>query len=116
MKRFETMSEAAAEAAGLCNIWLIRADDATVEKEGLLMLAEAFDRERVNMEKNPAAFLCSKEGALGLTFDYEFNAQWLFYPLPDESHVEEEILADLERKLDRLEGLSTEELKNIWNR
>ena len=78
------------------------------------MMAEALDTELAAGTMRPAAFLCSKEGAIGLTPDYEYNAQWLLFPLPDEGNMEADLIADLTKQLEDLECVSTEELKKIW--
>lgn len=114
MKAFRTMKEAADAAEKLCLTWLVN-DGNTVDAQGLEMLAAALDEEMKNSGKTPAAFLCSKEGALGVTFDFEYNAQWVCYPLPDEENLEEEVLSDLEKRLMGLEQLTTEEIAQIWN-
>ena len=114
MQKFRSMEEAAKAAEQICQMWFVREEGCTVDAEGLKTLAVALDRELADGGKN-AAFLCSKEGALGLTFDFEYNAQWVFYPLPTGDALEEELLADLKKHMDALEGLSTEELKEIWN-
>ena len=116
MQRYESMKEAAIAATTLCHNWLVKTEGSVADPDTLLILAEAFDREFADQNNNPAAFLCSKEGAVGLTFDYEYNAQWLLYPLCDESMIQEEVIANLERDLDRLKELGTEELQEIWKR
>ena len=114
MQKYRTMKEAAEAAEKLCLTWLVN-DGSTVDADGLEMLAAALDEELNNSEKTPAAFLCSKEGALGLTFDFEYNAQWVCYPLPAEEKLEEEVLSDLEKRLNGLKNLTTEEIAQIWN-
>ncbi len=114
MQKFQTMKEAAGAAGKICSDWLVRETGERADEGSVHLMAEALDAEVEASGQRPAAFLCSKEGAIGLTPDYEYNAQWLLFPLPDEGNMEADLIADLTKQLEDLECVSTEELKKIW--
>ena len=108
------MKEAAEKAVTLSEMWFVPTQGLTLDAEALKVLAESFDEEFEATDKKVAAFLCSKEGALGVTFDYEYNARWLVIPLPSEKELFDEAIDQMEFHLNNLKDVSVEELEKIW--
>ena len=114
MQKCSNMKEAAEAAIKLSEFWFVPDQGLTLDLEGLKQMAESIDDAFEKADKKATAFFCSKEGALGVTFDYEYNAQWVIIPLPSEKELADETLIQMEMILDGLKDVSTEELRNIW--
>ena len=114
MEKFRTMKDAAQRAVMLSKLWFVPTRGLTLDAEGLKILAESFDEEFEEMEGKVAAFLCSREGALGVTFSYEYNARWLVLPLPSETELVDEAIDQMQFQLNNLKDASIEELEKIW--
>lgn len=114
MQKCGTMKEAAQMAASLSRMWFVPSQGLTLDAEGVMDFAGCLDEDFEKADKKVAAFLCSKEGALGVTFDYEYNARWLIIPLPSEKELLDEALSQMEFQLNGLKDVSVEELKKLW--
>ena len=114
MEKFATMKNAADKAAALSKIWFVPKLGLTLDAEGVAEFAKNMDEDFAKADRKVAAFLCSKEGALGLTFDYEYNARWLIIPLPSEKELVDEVIKEMEFQLGNLKDVSVEELKELW--
>ncbi len=113
MQKCLTMKEAADLAAKLSEFWFVPDQGLTLDADGLKQMAESIDEAFATAEKKATVFFCSKEGALGVTFDYEYNAQWIIIPLPSEKELAQEAISQMEMLLDGLKDVSVEELKEI---
>ena len=114
MKKFNTMLEATELSRTLSNTWLVRDTGEYVDADGLNTLANAMDEMMsAKPEEPPHRFLCSNEGAIGITYDFEYNAQWFIYPMTDEDKLAEEVFLQMEKDLDALKVLKREELVKI---
>ncbi|MCR5222335.1 MAG: hypothetical protein K6D90_05695 [Lachnospiraceae bacterium] len=114
MTKHQTMTDAASAAGKICANWLDRKTGNRVDLQTLPALAKALDAEFEAAGESPAAFLCSKEGALGLTMDFEYHAQWFLFPLPKEEDLEQNLTEDLKKHLNDLADIPVEELERIW--
>ena len=114
MQKCETMKEAAQKAAELSTMWFVPKQGLTLDAEGVMEFARCLDEDFEKADKKVAAFLCSKEGALGVTFDYEYNARWLIIPLPSEKELLDEAMEQMNFQLEGLKDVSVEELKELW--
>ena len=82
MKEFTKMIDAVAEAAMLVDQWSVLPDKDIVTKDDAL--ARALEMDKGNEEAGLSGrfkYLCSEEGAVGITMDKEYQAQWIMIPL-----------------------------------
>ena len=78
------MMDAVAEAALLTDEWAILPGKELIEKDDAL--ARALELDKGYEEAGIAdrfTFLCSAEGAVGMTTGKEYQAQWIMIPLID---------------------------------
>ena len=114
MEKYRTMSEAAGLAKTLTKMWLMRDTGEYVDEQGLDRLAYAMDEEMGRRsDEPPHVFLCSKEGAVGITYDFEYNAQWFLFPISDEKAMAEEMVDYVSNTFDAVKLLSRDQLVGI---
>lgn len=100
MKEFQTLSGAVSEATRICDEWIIMPGKQQIDAFDAQKKAYEIDQAyAADGEECPYTYLCSEEGAVGLTEGKEYMAQWIMLPLPDVSNdLEEQIRADYERE------------------
>ena len=98
MKEFATMADAVAEAAKTVDEWVILPSHEKISWDVAIERAQELDETYA--QKGLAShytYLCSAEGAIGLTEEKEYLAQWVLLPaLPLPAELEERIRADYE--------------------
>ncbi|MBO4901482.1 MAG: zinc ribbon domain-containing protein [Lachnospiraceae bacterium] len=98
MKEFQTMADAVAEAAKICDEWVTVQGKQVVSWDDALLRADELDETYRAAGVNPFTYLCSEEGAVGITEDKEYLAQWILLPLPAlPEDLEARIRADYEK-------------------
>lgn len=82
MKHCKTMSEAISEASKKCYGWLVMGNGQYLGHEDALFLAQTTDKlDAEDDAQSDTYYLCSDEGAVGVTSKYEYLAEWLLMPL-----------------------------------
>ena len=84
MKEFEKMIDAVAEAAMITDEWAVLPDKEIVVKKDAL--ERALEIDKGNEEAGLTGrlkYLCSAEGAVGMTMGKEYQAQWIMIPFLD---------------------------------
>lgn len=98
MKEFSSMADAVAEAAKTVDEWVILPSHQKVSWDDAIVRAQELDETYA--QKGLASrytYLCSAEGAIGVTEGKEYLAQWILLPaLPLPAELEERIRADYE--------------------
>ena len=112
MKEFSSMADAVAEAAKTVDEWVILPSHQKVSWDDAIVRAQELDDYYA--KNNPATrytWLCSAEGAIGVTEEKEYLAQWILLPaLPLPAELEERIRADYENaQKEENEGAQTAE-------
>ena len=82
MKEFAKMIDAVAEAALITDEWAVLQGKEIISKDDAL--ARALEIDKGYEEAGIAdrfRFLCSEEGAVGMTTGKEYQAQWIMIPL-----------------------------------
>ena len=99
MKEFATMADAVAEAAKTVDEWVILPSHQKVSWDDAILRAQELDDYYAqNNMATRYTWLCSAEGAIGVTEEKEYLAQWILLPaLPYPAQLEEQIRADYEK-------------------
>lgn len=82
MKEFTKLMDAVAEASLITDEWVILPDNDHIGKKDAL--ERALEIDKGNEEEGMAGrfiYLCSTEGAIGITTGKEYQAQWMMIPL-----------------------------------
>ena len=82
MKEFTKLMDALAEASLITDEWVILPDNDHIGKKDAL--ERALEIDKGNEEEGMAGrfiYLCSIEGAIGITTGKEYQAQWMMIPL-----------------------------------
>ena len=100
MKAFSTMADAVAEAAKTVDEWVILPSEQKVRWDEAIRRAQTLDeRNTKDVAGSRFTYLCSDEGAVGITEEKEYLATWILLPaLPLPAELEERIRADFERE------------------
>ena len=86
MTRIKTCMEAVVMAGNVCQIWRVMNGDQKLNLIDMLAVAEQMDEE--NPPEEDFYYMVSAEGAIGITWKWEFLVNWLY--IPDEVFDEEE--------------------------
>ena len=82
MKEFSKMIDAVAEAALITDEWAVLPDKELVTKNDALERALEIDKGyEAQGLSGKFTYLCSAEGAVGITTGKEYQAQWIMIPL-----------------------------------
>ena len=82
MKEFVKLIDAVAEASVFTDEWAVLPDRDLINTKQAL--ARAIEIDKGNEEEGLTGrfkYLCSEEGAVGMTMDKEYQAQWFMIPL-----------------------------------
>jgi hypothetical protein len=82
MKEFTKLIDAVAEAAVYTDEWAVLPGKDIIDSKQAL--ARALEIDKGNEEEGMTGrfkYLCSEEGAVGMTMDKEYQAQWFMIPL-----------------------------------
>ena len=82
MKEFTKLIDAVAEASLITDEWVILPDKDHIGKKDAL--ERALEIDKGNEEEGMSGrfvYLCSAEGAVGITTGKEYQAQWMMIPL-----------------------------------
>lgn len=82
MKEFAKMIDAVAEAAVMTDEWAVLPDKEIISKKDAH--ERALEIDKGNEEAGLTGrlkYLCSEEGAVGVTMGKEYQAQWIMIPL-----------------------------------
>ncbi|MCR4746570.1 MAG: zinc ribbon domain-containing protein [Lachnospiraceae bacterium] len=113
MQKFDKITDAAACAGTIAKRWFAMGAEGPVDYEGLLKITEVVEKKlRENGGRMPT-FLCSKEGALGVSYDYEYNAQWLIIPFIEGDQLERDMSEKFSNLGSAIASLPLESLKEL---
>ncbi len=87
MKRIKTCAEAVVLAGNVCQSWRVMSGEQKLNLIDMLTVAEQMDEE--NPTEEDFYYLVSTEGAIGITWKWEFLVNWLY--VPEEAFEEEPV-------------------------